>query len=75
MDLEAPQQDKKLADKSIGPGESYGGEGYDHKEGRKPGLDLGQSPKVGDFARVTAFVDHADQQEEGPRADPVVDDL
>ena len=73
--FEHADERQKLADESVESGQPHAGQAREDHRGRNQRQLRGDAPQVGNFPRVIAFVDHADQEEEGPGRESVIDDL
>ena len=72
---EAAEKDEELTDEPVEAGHADGAQHHHGEDAGEPGGHLLEAAEGGDLARVAALVEHADQEEEGPGGDPVVDHL
>jgi hypothetical protein len=68
-------QDQELAHEAVEAGHRDRGEADQQEDGGVPGHRRLEPPELGDEPRVPTVVQHAHQEEEGPRRDPVVQHL
>ncbi len=68
-----PQEHQELADKPVQPRQSDAGHGEHEQEEGHDGHLTGKAADLGHLARVVAFVDHANDEEQGTGAETVID--
>ena len=69
------EQDQELADEPVEPGQPDRREHHHHEHGGVNRDALPQAPELGNLARVTAQIDHPDQQKQPAGRDAVVEHL
>src|SRR5690606_2716695 len=69
------KQNQELTDESVRHGHGDTRHRHDYEGDREPRRRLGETTVFRDFARMRAFIDHSDEEEESARADPMVQHL
>ena len=69
--LRGALQNQEFADEIIQHGQADAGQRGDQEDGREPGRDRGDAAVIGDGKRMPAFIEEADQDEQGAGRDAV----